>query len=113
MPDVSALGDPNTGMLVGQTQRFSDGTYYDEYRIGGTSLSSPLYAGMFALAVQNHGSYGLANPALYAARGVSYDVTKNQRSDLSRSHPGQLRQLRERRRTGTPTSPARSTGTSR
>jgi subtilase family serine protease len=87
VPDVSALGDPNTGMLVGQTQRFSDGTYYDEYRIGGTSLSSPLYAGMFALAVQRHGRYGLANPALYAARGVSYDVTKNQRP----TYPGAIR----------------------
>ena len=87
VPDVSALGDPNTGMLVGQTQRFSDGTYYDEYRIGGTSLASPLYAGMFALAVQNHGSYGLANPALYAARGASYDVTKNLRS----TYPGAIR----------------------
>jgi subtilase family serine protease len=87
VPDVSALGDPNTGMLVGQTQRFSDGTYYDEYRIGGTSLSSPLYAGMFALAVQKHGPYGLANPALYAARNVSYDVTKNQRS----TYPGVVR----------------------
>ena len=87
VPDVSALGDPNTGMLVGQTQRFSDGTYYDEYRIGGTSLSSPLYAGMFALAVQHHGSYGLANPALYAARGVSYDVTKNDRPP----YPGAIR----------------------
>ncbi len=87
VPDVSALGDPNTGMLVGQTQRFSNGTYYDEYRIGGTSLSSPLYAGMFALAVQKHGDYGLANPALYSARGVSYDVTKNQRS----TYPGAIR----------------------
>jgi subtilase family serine protease len=87
VPDVSALGDPNTGMLVGQTQRFSNGTYYDEYRIGGTSLSSPLYAGMFALAVQHHGSYGLANPALYAARGVSYDVTKRDRP----AYPGAIR----------------------
>jgi subtilase family serine protease len=87
VPDVSALGDPNTGMLVGQTQRFSNGTYYDEYRIGGTSLSSPLYAGMFALAVQRHGSYGLANPALYAARGVSYDVTKT----LRPTYPGVVR----------------------
>jgi subtilase family serine protease len=87
VPDVSALGDPNTGMLVGQTQRFSDGTYYDEYRIGGTSLSSPLYAGMFALAVQNHGSYGLANPALYAAAGTSYDVTKA----LRPTYPGVIR----------------------
>src|SRR5581483_5734873 len=50
IPDVSAVGDPNTGMLVGQTQRFSDGTYYGEYRIGGTSLSSPLMAGIMAVA---------------------------------------------------------------
>jgi hypothetical protein len=37
------VGDPSTGMLVGQTQTFSDGTYYDEFRLGGTSLSSPLF----------------------------------------------------------------------
>jgi subtilase family serine protease len=78
VPDVSAVGDPTTGMLVGQTQTFSDGTYYDEYRIGGTSLSSPLYAGMFALAVQRHGEYGLANPVLYQARSTAYDITKAQ-----------------------------------
>lgn len=87
VPDVSAVGDPNTGMLVGQTQTFPDGVYYDEYRIGGTSLSSPLYAGMFALAVQHHGPYGLANPALYAARGVSYDITKDQLG----TYPGVVR----------------------
>jgi subtilase family serine protease len=87
VPDVSAVGDPNTGMLVGQTQTFPDGVYYDEYRIGGTSLSSPLYAGMFALAVQRHGPYGLANPALYAARSVSYDVTKAQLG----TYPGVVR----------------------
>ena len=46
VPDVSALGDPNTGMLVGQTQTFPDGSVkYSEFRIGGTSLSSPLLAG--------------------------------------------------------------------
>lgn len=76
VPDVSAVGDPTTGMLVGQTQTFPDGTYYDEYRIGGTSLSSPLYAGMWALAVQKHGPYGLANPTLYKAQPVTYDITK-------------------------------------
>ena len=66
VPDVAALADPTTGMLVGQTQSFPDGQYYDEYRLGGTSLASPLYAGMFALAVQRAGhSFGLANPALY------------------------------------------------
>ncbi|MGZ4459620.1 MAG: S53 family peptidase [Nocardioidaceae bacterium] len=78
VPDVSAVGDPTTGMLVGQTQLFPDGSaQYSEYRIGGTSLSSPLYAGMFALAVQKAGhEFGLANPALYAAQSVTYDITK-------------------------------------
>ncbi|HET8616601.1 MAG TPA: S53 family peptidase [Actinomycetales bacterium] len=78
VPDVAALGDPNTGMLVGETQQFGDGTYYDEYRIGGTSLSSPLYAGMFALVVQKAGhAFGLANPALYSTyRSTSLDITK-------------------------------------
>jgi subtilase family serine protease len=72
VPDVSALGDPTTGMLVGQTQRFPDGTHYGEYRIGGTSLSSPLYAGMFALVVQQAGhNFGLANPALYSDAAVA------------------------------------------
>ncbi|MBI3747245.1 MAG: S53 family peptidase [Chloroflexi bacterium] len=44
VPDVAAVGDPTTGMLVSQTQQFPDGTNaYSEYRIGGTSLSSPLF----------------------------------------------------------------------
>jgi subtilase family serine protease len=80
VPDVAAVGDPTTGMLVGQTQRFPDGTdRYSEFRLGGTSLSSPLFAGMLALAEQNRGSsFGLANPALYAAAGTSAynDITK-------------------------------------
>ena len=66
IPDVSAVGDPNTGMEIGQTQTFSNGTYYDEYRIGGTSLSSPLTAGIMAVAQQARGSViGFANPLLY------------------------------------------------
>jgi subtilase family serine protease len=66
VPDVAALGDPNTGFLFGLTQKFSDGTYFDVYRIGGTSLSSPLFAGVMALAdqVARH-PHGFANPALY------------------------------------------------
>ncbi len=87
VPDVAALGDPTTGMAVGQTQTFSDGVKYDEYRIGGTSLSSPLYAGMWALAVQNHGPYGLANPTLYRTRAASLDITKDQRN----TYPGAVR----------------------
>jgi subtilase family serine protease len=88
VPDVAALGDPNTGMLVGETQQFPDGTHYDEYRIGGTSLASPLYAGMFALVEQQAGhEFGLANPVLYQARSANIDITK---ADLGR-YPGDVR----------------------
>jgi subtilase family serine protease len=80
IPDIAALGDPNTGLLVGQTQTFSNGVYYDEYRIGGTSVACPLMAGMMALADQAAGSpHGFANPAIYARAGSSglYDVVQN------------------------------------
>src|SRR5207248_2446033 len=65
--DVAMDEHPTTGMLVGETQVFPDGTYYDQYRIGGTSLASPLFAGMTALAFQHagHGA-GLLNPTIYA-----------------------------------------------
>lgn len=66
VPDISMDGDPNTGMLIGETQTFPTGAYYDEYRIGGTSLSSPLFAGMMALADDLTGSpHGFINPSLY------------------------------------------------
>jgi subtilase family serine protease len=75
IPDVAALGDPQTGMLIGQTQTFPNGAYYDEYRIGGTSLSSPIFAGLMALADQKAGHpHGFANPAFYANAGQFYDV---------------------------------------
>jgi len=75
VPDIAALGDPQTGFLVGQTQTFPDGTYYDEYRIGGTSLSSPIMAGLMALADQAAGApHGFANPLFYAHPGAFYDV---------------------------------------
>jgi subtilase family serine protease len=66
VPDISMEGDPSTGMLVGETQAFAGGTYYDQYRIGGTSLSSPLFAGLMAVADQAaRGSLGFVNPLLY------------------------------------------------
>ena len=70
VPDVGMVGDPNTGFLVGQTQTFPEGVSYDEYRIGGTSLSSPLFAGVMALADQQAGvHHGFANPYLYSLAG--------------------------------------------
>jgi subtilase family serine protease len=73
VPDVSAVGDPNTGFRVGQTQTDLDGTTsYDEFRLGGTSLSSPLMAGLMADVQQVRGAViGFANPLFYAQAGVS------------------------------------------
>ena len=71
-PDIAMDGDPSTGMLVGETQTFPDGSVkYGEYRIGGTSLSSPLFAGVVALADQAKGRpLGFANPAIYRLNGT-------------------------------------------
>jgi subtilase family serine protease len=69
--------DPNTGMLIGETQTFPNGAAYGEYRIGGTSLASPLFAGMTALSLQKSGSgVGLLNPTIYqnASSGAFTDV---------------------------------------
>jgi subtilase family serine protease len=67
-PDLAMDGDPTTGMLVGETQQFPSGPAYGEYRIGGTSLSSPLMAGLQALTEQRAGArQGFLNPALYNA----------------------------------------------
>lgn len=78
VPDVSALADPNTGFLVGQTQTFSDGVYYDQYRIGGTSLAAPLMAGIVAVADSlDRVHHGFINPVLYqftSRTGALYDV---------------------------------------
>jgi subtilase family serine protease len=71
-PDVAMDADPQTGMLIGETQTFPDGTAkYSEYRIGGTSLASPLYAGLEAIADQAWGrSHGFVNPSIYALAGT-------------------------------------------
>ena len=81
VPDVAAVGDPNTGYLVGQTQTFPTtckgpgGAFYDEYRVGGTSLSCPLVAGIMALSDQKSGVHGFANPFFYGLPASSfYDV---------------------------------------
>jgi subtilase family serine protease len=77
IPDISMDGDSNTGMRIGETQTFPNGTYYDEFRLGGTSLSSPLLAGMVAVADSAVGhSLGFMNPLYYSMMGTPaiYDV---------------------------------------
>jgi subtilase family serine protease len=90
VPDVAMLADPNSGFLMGQTEDFSafanpggyalpgDTDQFGQYRIGGTSLASPLFAGVMALADQAAGKHhGFADPALYALNGSSafHDIT--------------------------------------
>jgi hypothetical protein len=98
VPDISALADPNTGFLVGQTQQFSDGTYYDEYRLGGTSLAAPLMAGIAAdLNQAANAPLGFLNPRIYGAYAKGsgsgtdtplYDV--DQKDDFPAANPPAL-----------------------
>jgi subtilase family serine protease len=88
-PDISMDADPTDGFLIGETQTFPNGVYYDQYRIGGTSVSSPLLAGVIARAdeVARH-SLGFVNPALYSLYGNSnalYDVLPAGNQDQSRA----------------------------
>ncbi|MFL5661888.1 MAG: protease pro-enzyme activation domain-containing protein, partial [Ktedonobacteraceae bacterium] len=71
VPDIAAIADPNTGYLIGETQTFPDGSVkYSEYRLGGTSLASPIMAGIMALADQAAGHpHGFANPVFYSLSG--------------------------------------------
>jgi hypothetical protein len=88
-PDISAEADPATGMLVGETQTFPNGVYYDEYRIGGTSVASPLMAGIIARADEQAGTpLGFLNPALYSLYGTPnafYDILPAGKQDMSRA----------------------------
>ncbi len=80
VPDVSALADPSTGVLVGQTTLQPDGTTYAFAlsRIGGTSVACPTFAGIEADAQQAAGHpLGFADPAIYQRYGTAayHDVT--------------------------------------
>ncbi len=68
IPDVSALADPSTGILVGQTTLQPNGKTFafSLSRIGGTSVATPVFAGIEADAQQAAGgALGFANPAIY------------------------------------------------
>jgi len=84
-PDISMLADSQEGLLVGETDTilfppfdagcllFSQTTEYCEQPVGGTSLATPLLAGVLALAEEERfthrrGPIGFVNPALYQMR---------------------------------------------
>jgi subtilase family serine protease len=67
-PDISMDADAQSGMLIGLTQTFPSGVRYDQFKEGGTSLASPLLAGVIADVDQAAGApLGFLNPALYKA----------------------------------------------
>jgi subtilase family serine protease len=72
-PDISMDADPSTGFLIGLHQTFPNGVAkYSQTRYGGTSLASPLLAGVIADADQAAGSaLGFINPAIYALHSQS------------------------------------------
>jgi subtilase family serine protease len=66
-PDISMDADAQTGMLIGLTQTFPRSVRYGQFKEGGTSLASPLLAGLVADADQAAGgSLGFLNPILYS-----------------------------------------------
>lgn len=74
IPDIAADADPATGILVGDTAEFPDGTVrYNQHRIGGTSLATPVIAGIQALVQQTEGGrpLGFADPAIYNRYGTA------------------------------------------
>ena len=68
IPDISMDADPSTGFLIGLHQTFPNGVAkYSQTRFGGTSLASPLLAGVIADVDQAAGgAVGFLNPAIYA-----------------------------------------------
>jgi len=84
-PDISMLADLYEGFLDGETYtmffttpdagctQLTETTEYCEQPVGGTSLATPLFAGVLALVNENrfsHGQWpvGFVNPALYGLR---------------------------------------------
>jgi subtilase family serine protease len=68
VPDLAVMGDAETGMAIGYTQHFPDGTdRYSERRVASSTASTALVAGLLALANDKlNRNVGFANPLLYS-----------------------------------------------
>ncbi|BAB67272.1 S53 family peptidase [Sulfurisphaera tokodaii] len=69
-PDIVADANPYSGVPI---------VYYynTTYLVGGTSLATPIVAGIIALATQVHGRLGFINPLIYALNGTKAIVPIN------------------------------------
>jgi hypothetical protein len=69
--DISLEADPSTGFVIGLHETFPNGTSrYGQTRYGGTSLASPLLAGVIAdvdqaSIAEGEADVGFINPAIY------------------------------------------------
>jgi subtilase family serine protease len=72
VPDLSALADPTTGISIGMLSfpRHAPPRFV-RLLTGGTSLASPLVAGLVADAQQGHQPFGFINPVLYRLAGTA------------------------------------------
>jgi subtilase family serine protease len=87
VPDVAMEGDLFADTMVGFTQELPDGsTGYAEAGYGGTSVASPLFAGVQADAQQAQGGWaiGFANPEIYLRYALLGNAAFNDPTD----HPG-------------------------
>jgi subtilase family serine protease len=68
-PDIAMDADVQTGMLIGLTEAFPGGAAYGQFKEGGTSLASPLLAGVVADAAAQTaaGRVGFLNTTLYGS----------------------------------------------
>jgi hypothetical protein len=91
VPDVSFEADPYTGVSVLDTSQSGGGGYYE---VGGTSLSSPCWAGLIAIADQGralNGQPALSGytdtlPRLYALPASAFhDITSGNNTDTDYS----------------------------
>ena len=81
VPDVSLVGDPNTGVAV-----FATGTWY---QVGGTSVGAPQWAAIVALSNQAYGSPLTTGPAaLYSLAGSAPNINSVYFLDISGGNNG-------------------------
>ncbi len=77
-PDISLDADPATGFLIGLTEAFPDGSAkYGTTRYGGTSLASPILAGIVADIDQAGGvAAGFLNPTVYHVSQTTHTAAR-------------------------------------
>jgi hypothetical protein len=94
-PDVSMDADPNTGVAIYDSYDFGTSAPWAQY--GGTSLSTPLWAGLIAIVNQGRATLGMsplsgrnqALPMLYsAASGNFHDITSGSNGGGNNAGPG-------------------------